>query len=220
MDKDYVPANDESLLDWARQLNACATANYSRWGVESPAALIAEPLAVFSAAMERSSNPNRGKIDVLEKNEAKKTLVKACRTYVQGFLARNPHVTNGDRETMGLHVYDVTHTPIAQPEARPVGTIRLKGTGAFDIHIAPDRDISAEKKSYYGCKIAYELFEHGAPPPTSEKQLAEGRFVRRKKASFVFQPQDSGKRAFFTMRYENSKGDAGPWCQIFSVLIP
>jgi hypothetical protein len=46
------------------------------------------------------------------------------------------------------------------------------------------------------------------------------RFVRKKKESFVFQPQDSGKRAYFALRYENSKGEAGPWCPIFSVLVP
>jgi hypothetical protein len=131
-----------------------------------------------------------------------------------------PPLTEPDLVSLGLKPRDTNPTPIARPTARPSADVKLISAGAFDILISPERDISHEKKSYHGCKIAYELFEQGAPPPTSEKQLTEGRFVRKKKESFVFQPQDSGKQAYFAMRYENSKGEAGPWCPIFSVLVP
>jgi hypothetical protein len=131
-----------------------------------------------------------------------------------------PPLTDADLVSLGLKPRDTNPTPIAPPTVRPNADVKLKGAGAFDIAISPERDISNEEKSYYGCKIVYELFEQGATPPTSEKQLTEMRFVRRKKESFVFQPQDSGKKAYFALRYENSKGEAGPWCPIFSVLIP
>jgi hypothetical protein len=131
-----------------------------------------------------------------------------------------PPLTEPDLVSLGLKPRDTNPTPIARPTARPSADVKLISAGAFDILISPERDISHEKKSYHGCKIVYDLFEQGATPPTSEKQLTEMRFVRKKKESFVFQPQDSGKKAYFALRYENSKGEAGPWCPIFSVLIP
>jgi hypothetical protein len=150
---------------------------------------------------------------------AEKELVAVMRDVKKRHFFQPP-LTDADLVTLGLKPRDTNPTPIARPAARPSADVKLISAGAFDLVISPERDISHEKKSYHGCKIVYDLFEQGAAPPTSEKQLTEMRFVRRKKESFVFQPQDSGKKAYFAMRYENSKGEAGPWCPIFSVLIP
>jgi hypothetical protein len=33
-------------------------------------------------------------------------------------------------------------------------------------------------------------------------------------------PGDSGKTAYFCIRYENAKGDTGDWGPVFSAVIP
>jgi hypothetical protein len=103
---------------------------------------------------------------------------------------------------------------------KKIGIVKYKGAGAFDLEIKPERDISEDKRAYYGCKIVYEMFENSDQAPTNPKQLTEDRFTRKKKESFIFQPEDSGKRVYFSLRYENSKGKSGPWCPIFSAVIP
>jgi hypothetical protein len=90
----------------------------------------------------------------------------------------------------------------------------------MELHVAPEGDITDDKRAYYGSKILFEVMDANAPAPQSEKDLHESRFSRRKKEGFIFQPQDSGKRLFLCVRYENSKGQAGPWCPIFSAVIP
>jgi len=44
--------------------------------------------------------------------------------------------------------------------------------------------------------------------------------VRRRKELFIFPAEDSGKTAYFSIRYKNSKGQAGPWGPVFSAVIP
>jgi len=227
MNKDYIPHSDEQFLEWAKQLNTYATANFSRWGVESPAALIAEPLTIFTAAMERAANPNRGKVDVLEKNEAKQRLVKACRTYVQGFLARNPHVTNGDRETMRLTVYDVIPSAVPPPRLPVTGELHYPASGLVEIRNIRASGNNPDERTDYGVRIYYGIlgepnerdrFRVSAPPRTGD-DLPHSVFTRQKKHRFDFSG-DNGKEVYFCMRFENSKGQEGPWGQVIKTYIP
>jgi hypothetical protein len=50
-------------------------------------------------------------------------------------------------------------------------------------------------------------------------ELPHSQFVRRKRELFVFPAEASGKTAYFSIRYENSKGRAGPWGPVFSAII-
>jgi hypothetical protein len=65
-----------------------------------------------------------------------------------------------------------------------------------------------------------KVIEASVPAPQSETELTESRFTRRKREVFIFQPGDAAKRIYFSMRYENSKGQTGQWCPIFSAVIP
>ena len=88
---DYVPKNDDQLLDWSEKLVTYATENHDRWNVGAPNAEMVALTDKFAATLRKTKSSNRGAIDVQEKNDAKKALVKACRVYVQGFLAKNPN---------------------------------------------------------------------------------------------------------------------------------
>jgi hypothetical protein len=75
-------------------------------------------------------------------------------------------------------------------------------------------------KADYGYRIYYGLYTQSDTPPASGIELHESRFSRQKKVLFSFSPSDSGKTAFFSIRYENSKGKTGPWGPLFSAIIP
>jgi len=216
---DWLPSSKTAMVEMANSWGTKFAVHGQAWGV--PDAATANLAGKAGALQTLIATPAAERTPTMNAQimAAKKTLADVMRDIKKRHFFVPP-MTDADLVSLGLKPKDTVATPIAAPMVRPVAIVKLKGAGAFDIHIAPERDISAETKSYYGCKIAYELFEQGAPPPVSEKQLTEGRFIRKKRESFVFQPQDSGKKAYFAMRYENSKGDSGPWCPIFSVLIP
>jgi hypothetical protein len=55
---------------------------------------------------------------------------------------------------------------------------------------------------------------------TAGEDLPHSKFTRRKKERFDFPAEDSGKTAYFCVRYENAKGESGPWGPMFSAVIP
>jgi hypothetical protein len=57
-------------------------------------------------------------------------------------------------------------------------------------------------------------------PPVSGDELPHSLFTKRRKELFDFPMEDSGKTVYFCIRYENSKGKAGPWGPIISAIIP
>jgi hypothetical protein len=132
----------------------------------------------------------------------------------------SPPLTEAEVISLGLTPRDNTPTAVDPPKARATGQIVYRGAGAIEVRIAPEAEISEDKRGYHGCKIVYDVKPIDAPPPASERELFDSRFTRRKRETFIFQPIDSGKKVYFSMRYENSKGEAGPWCPVFSAVIP
>ena len=90
MNKNYIPANDVRFSEWVQNLYDEAVKGFTKWKIAAPELFLETPMADFETKMAKMSDPNRGRIDTLEKNALRKTLEKACREYVQGFLARNP----------------------------------------------------------------------------------------------------------------------------------
>jgi hypothetical protein len=54
----------------------------------------------------------------------------------------------------------------------------------------------------------------------SGNDLPHSKFTRRKKELLDFAQEDGGKTVYFCTRYENVKGEPGPWEPLFSSVIP
>ena len=224
---DYVPYEDNRLCFWAKTLLEYSVEHFQRWKVADPNDFIAEPLENFEAKLLRTKDPNCGRVDKAVKKEAKKILVKACRQYVQGFLARNPHVSIEDKTTMRLKVYDEIPTNIPPPSIPVTGRLTFPSVGLVEMcEIRPDGE-KIDEKSKYGVRIYFGIlneatstckFRIAAPPKTGD-DLPHSVFTRQKRYRFIFTDQ-RGKEAFFCMRFENSKGEAGPWGKIISAHVP
>ena len=56
--------------------------------------------------------------------------------------------------------------------------------------------------------------------PLSGDELLHLRFTRRKKETVSFDAHESAMTAYFCARYENQKGEYGPWGPVVSSVIP
>jgi hypothetical protein len=216
--KYYIPFNDAKFLEWVRALIAYVIANAERFGMLPPDAMISELTEQFALCVQKCADPNHGRIDTINKNDVRRKLEKAARELVQGHLAKNPKVNNADREAMGLTVYDKTPTTVAVPSGQAIAAITYPGRTQLLLTVEHDNSTPTDHKAEHGCRIYYRLCEYGETPP-SVKQLNESRFARHKKVKFSFEPEDSGKTAYFAIRYENGKGEMGPWGQVFSAIV-
>ena len=225
--KDYVPVNDAHFIEWAENLMEIAAERYEAWSAASPITVVGTTLAEFKAAYAKTLEPNHGRNDTFIKNEKRREANKAMRSYVQGFLARNPNVTDADRDLIQITVRDTTPTNVPPPTAQVDGELMFPGVALVMVQNIRSAGAKATDKSKHGVRIHYGIV--GTPDetdrfrltnrPTTGADLPHSVFTRRKSHRFDFSG-NSGREVFICMRYENSKGETGPWGVMLSAFIP
>ena len=162
------------------------------------------------------------------KNNAKKAAKKVIRPFVNQYL-RFPPVTNEDRTAMQIPNRDTTPTEVPIPTAQPEADLTFPGI--YLVELRKSRTVQGntppDSRSDYGVRIYYGLtgltsdkhkFRLAAEPKTGA-DLPYSVFTRRKKERFDFDGE-SGNTVYFCLRYENSKGEAGPYGPMLSAVIP
>ena len=218
--KDYIPASDPKFIEFGENLFDKAGLHHEDWGVPSAEQVIGGALIEFKDKYAKAIQPNRGKIDVSEKNAARKVAEKAIRSYVQGFLAKNPLITDTEREMLKINVYDTTPTTISAPLGQANAKVDYLGQLQLQLRIFHVENTPIDPKANYGFRIYFGIYADSDTPPANGMELRESRFTRQKKMLFTFLPTDAKKTVYFSIRYENSKGEAGTWGPLFSAVIP
>jgi len=162
----------------------------------------------------------------LARNMAKDAATKSLRIFVNRYLRFDP-VTNVDRLEMDIPNRDTVLTKVPPPKTQPTGLLAFPGTGLIDLHdIRPIRN-RVDDTVRYGVRIYYGIvgipsnsnrFRLAARPESSE-ELPHSVFTRRRRHRFDF-TAERGHEVFFCMRFENAKGQAGPWGKIISAFVP
>ena len=127
-------------------------------------------------------------------------------------------------------------TNVNPPTVQPTITIAYPGgPHLLRITLAPLAGSDPfDERSDYGHAIFLGLMPQGgatveqaASPkhylmkdPLSGAELQHWRFTRRKRDFVEFAAEESGMRAFFCARYENQKGEHGPWGPVASAVVP
>ena len=138
-----------------------------------------------------------------------------------------PPLTEADFITLGLRPRDKIPTTVNPPEMTAEAELTFPSIGRVEVcHIRPAGNTVGDTRSSYGTRIYYGVLgtadrapERITQPPLTGANLPQSVFTRRQRYRFDF-PADRGKQAFFCIRYENSKGQCGPWGTILEAYIP
>jgi hypothetical protein len=219
MSHDYIPGPDGQFQEWAKNFYAYALARHANWQAPSPQATLEAPLAAFEAAFARCQNPNRGKVDVLEKDEARKALVQASRAYYNAHIRFNPLVSDADRENMGFTIPDTTRSPSTPPATFPMAD-RID-TGVLrqvTIHFRDNgSNHKAKPKGVHGCEVRWEILD---APPARVDTLTHSDFDTNTPVTLAFDESQRGKTLYFCLRWEGPTGLKGPYGEIHNAVIP
>ena len=80
---DFIPHADGAFLEWSKTLVTYAAAHLTAFKVDTAAITpIQTLLTAYQTAYDTAEDPNRGKVDVLAKNEARDALKAALRTFI------------------------------------------------------------------------------------------------------------------------------------------
>jgi hypothetical protein len=219
MSNDYIPHPGGQFLEWAKNFYNYASTHYSGWQTPNPQTLLEVPLTAYAAAWEKCQNPNRGKVDVLEKDETRKALEKACRGYYRAYIDANPQVSDRDRENLRVPIHDTTRTPSTPPTTFPVADRIDSGTlRQITLHFRDNGSNSkAKPKGVHGCEIRWGLLE---APPASVESLAHSDFDTNSPMTLVFDESERGKTLYFCLRWEGNTGLKGPYGEIGNAIVP
>jgi hypothetical protein len=219
MSSDYIPHQDGAFLEWVITLLGYASPKAAAFnipdGVLPP---IRTQLDAYGAAFKVVQSPNHGKVDVLNKKEAKEALTHSVRAFVRGYLTYNPAVSDADKENMGLPLHDGTRTPVPAPTTIPELELDSSVIRQITVHF---RDAGSDKRGkpahVHGVELHWALLDNS---PASVEDLTKSAFDTASPYTFNFDEPERGKALYICPRWENNKGDKGPWGEIYKAIIP
>jgi hypothetical protein len=216
--RDYIPWKSADLLLFASTLYAYALLNFVRWNVPSPQSILEALIGTFETALAAYQNPNHGKIDTLNKNNAQKALIHGLRTYIQGFLMKNPAVTDEDKEKMGLPLRDDKHTSHPIPDVKPVLEAVPSGKGKHTVKAINSITGTKQKPEYVtGVAFAYRLRDVGEPMAQAKDMPSQ--YQTSVVKDFQWEEEFYGKACDYACAYEADGGKRGPWSDVVSLIV-
>ena len=220
MANDLIPHAEDEFHTFQATFMDYATANAAALGL-TPA-----DLASLAAAQKtwNASLPahKKAKADAHAAAQAKDAAgdayVKAIRGLVK-MLEANPSFTPAQRAAMGLPAHSAVRTVIGAPVTRPVGRIEPSSPHTLVLHFVDETTPTRRAKpdGVQGCQVWLFVGDAAPADPSAYRFLA---LDTRSPYKDEHPAADAGKTAFYLLRWQNDKGETGPWGAIVSAKVP
>jgi hypothetical protein len=221
MSTDYIPRSDGKFNSWQENLISKVNAAAGRLGI--PEAVITTTYtkkARWDAAYKQAEDPStRTKAAVVEKNEAREDYDAHLRNLNNAYLIHNPAMTDVDREQMNLPIHKTTHTPAPVAETHPAFYIDSSMLRCLIIHFHDQgkKKSKAKPPGQRGAEIRWMISD---TPMVDANELIHSSFDTRTPFTLEFPGHDRGKTVYLCLRWENTRGQKGPWSEIKDAIIP
>ena len=216
---DWLPGSKQEQLEMSKNWCIILEKKADLWNVpESLVTALNE--ATNDAASDLAIPPQKRNAAIYART---KSMFRKLKTIMRDIKKRyfyNPPLSDYDMVSLGLKLRDNTPTSVPVPTGQAVASITYPNRIQLMVRIKPAAGTQIEPRAYYGCRIYYGIYPANATLPEDGTELRESFFTRRNRELFTFQPGDAGKIACFCLRYENSKGKAGPWGPMALAIIP
>jgi hypothetical protein len=225
---DWLSNNNEALCDQIGQTMAYLADpdNVTRMGLSGFKTWIEGTLKPaadsFKAAFEDYKDPaERTQVKTAVLRTAKEILVPLYRHLYVGMLKNNPLVTDADLVSMGLPKRSGGgRKPPVIPLTAPAATVKTPEPGVVEIHYRDDSVDNASRakpRGVHGAEFIWAVLDE---PPLNWAQLIHSTFDTATPLRFTFEGEQRGKRLYFAIRWENTRGLKGPWSDIRDAIIP
>jgi hypothetical protein len=232
---DWLPGRRELQLAMARRWHDIIQMKATAWNIPPGEVTALDDLTSTAAAcLQVAQSTDRTAVTTAQCKEAFDALVAKMR-FLKSHYFLTPPLTKEDYVSLELKPHDTTPTPVPTPTAQAEADISRPGVHLLELHLHPIVGSPTDpNQSDYGFRIYYGVLPPGGASveaatgakrellhaPTAGEDLPHSKFTRRKKERFDFAAEDSGKTAYFAVKYENAKGESGPWGPMFSAVIP
>jgi hypothetical protein len=227
MSKDWISKSHEGRHNQAKQTMTylSQSSNLTRMGLTGFQGWITNTLqavyGAFTAAFESWRNPaERTPVKTAALKTAENAFIPVYRHLYNGILKDNPLVTDADLVAMGLPERgDGERHPAPVPETSPAATAKTPEAGIVEIHFrdsSVDNSSRAKPFGVHGAEIGWVVSD---TPPVNWSQLVHSSFDTASPFRLSFEGEDRGRRLYFALRWENTRGQKGPWSDIQDAII-
>jgi hypothetical protein len=219
MKKDYIPHSFNSTINWMINFLAYLIPNLQRFGIsEDKLTVVRAQIELCKTAHEKAEQHNAGKADRLDRREKITNAIKAIRAFVNEHLRYNSAVGQDDKVQLGLHVPDTIHTPVSKPDTWPVVTVRDAGPRRVRIDYHDSVLVSRSRPhGVHGAEIRHALLESA---PETIDEIVHSDYSTRSPHILSFDENARGKTIYLCLRWENNRGEKGPWGEIVKTTVP
>jgi hypothetical protein len=227
--KDWMPKSHEGRYNQTKQTITYLTlsSNLTRMGLTGLQSNMLRPaFTTFGTAFEGWKNPaERTPVKTATLKTAEDAFIPLYRHLYNGLLKDNPLVTDADLIAMGLPERgDGERHPASVPATSPVGSVKTPEPGIVEIHFrdsaadsAADSASRAIPAGVHGAEIRWAVLD---TPPVNRAQLFNSSFDTASPFRLSFEGEMRGRRLYFALRWENTRGEKGPWSEIQETFIP
>jgi hypothetical protein len=215
----YIPSRDAELGQWAANFSTLMSASPGMYGLlAGDAATIATYVGAFTSALAVVNNPaTKTRATVAGKDGARAAMLDIVRGYAMQ-VRNNQGVSNADKLALGLTLPDRTPTVVPAPVTVPLLNVLAATPGEHTLRYsdaaAPDR------RGKPAGSVALQLF--AAVGVSNVQDPAEARFyavVTRQPYAVRYPRSENGRVATYFARWQNRKGDVGPWSNPISFTV-
>lgn len=153
------------------------------------------------------------KVVVADKNASMERIMAALK-FVYGDIPDSV-LTANDRMILNLEERATTRTPAPVPTTFPIGQVHNTNLLEHKITFTDEDGKRGKPEKARGCQV----FCKEGTPPLDEKELrllasdASSPYVHK------FSFSDAGKTFYYRLRWENARGETGPWSAVFSGIV-
>jgi hypothetical protein len=176
--------------------------------------LISLKLEAWNEIFPQSQNSNTKTKTIIQiKDGAKEELMTALRAVYADIPASI--WTLEDRNTLNVHERSTTRTPAPVPTTVPIGQVDTSRRLEHTISFTNEDGSSAKPFGVHGCQIWYKI----GTPAVDPSELS---FMFTDTSSphiHQFNGEHVGKNVYYWLRWENTRGETGPWSDVVMATI-
>jgi hypothetical protein len=218
---DYIPRKESDFAIWAQIFTGYLAPRVAQFNF--PQEVMSKILTQFADYEEKfriADDPStHTPVAVQAKKTAHKLLEKTIREAVGEYLTRNHLLSDDDRIAMGLPVHKTTQTPAPIARDAPDAEADTSVVGRVNIYVFEKghNHKRAKPAGQHGVEVVWSIRE---TPPTRWDELLHSVIDTKSPCTLSFENDQRGKTLYFAVRWENTRGEKGPWSVIQSTVIP
>jgi hypothetical protein len=167
----------------------------------------------FQTAFEDWRDPSqRSPLKIETLNDRENEFRPIYRQLYTSFLKSSPFVTDEDLISMDMPPRHVGSHPSPVAKKAPEYYDDTSVHRQLGLYIK-----GAKPEGQHGVEVRWAILDE---PPTTVEELIHSSFITHSPLILTFDENQRGKKVYFCLRWENTRGEKGPWSDIFNAIIP